>query len=63
MYTIVTCESPADLHNIIDEMTTEHSHGTRAASTYITPIPYCKKEITKLSFFPVLLSIYYQVLK
>jgi hypothetical protein len=37
-------------------MKTYHSHSTRAASTHKIPIPKCKKEITKKSFFPSTIS-------
>ncbi len=39
------------MHTSINDMINGHSHGSQAASTYISFIPKCKKEVIRKSFF------------
>ncbi len=52
LYCITRFNTPQYLIDTKEEMKTYDSHSTRAASTHTIPMPKCKKEITKQSFFP-----------
>ncbi len=52
LYCITRFKTRQYLIDTLEEMKTYHSHSTRAALTQSIPMPKCKNEITKKSFFP-----------
>ncbi len=52
LYGITRFNTLQCLIDTLEEMKTYHSHSTRPASTHTIPMPKCKNEITKKSFFP-----------
>ncbi len=56
LYYITRFNTPQYLIDKLEEMKTNHIHLTQTASTHTIPMPKCKNEITKTSFFHQLLD-------
>ncbi len=58
LFTITKYQYPPYLKAILDTITNIHSHATRGHITSQLPIPKCKSEFSKNSFFPSTIKLW-----